>query len=279
MAIYHCSVKIISRSSGRSSVGAVAYRSGEKIKNERDGITHDYTRKTGIEYSEIILPDSAPKKFMNRSELWNAVEQSEKRKDSQTAREIEVALPVEMSRKEQIKIVQDYIKSNFISRGMCADFSIHSGQKRNKRGQQENSKINDNPHAHIMLTTRTVTPKGFKGKDRTWNDKKLLETWREQWSVIVNQAYEKKSLPIRIDHRTLQAQGIDREPTIHKGSAAHQMEQRGIKSDRGNINREVQQRNTAYEEEHNRMSREVLHEPRVQTYKEPRRSSIKEEDK
>lgn len=243
MAIYHCSVKIISRTSGRSSVGAAAYRAGEKIKNERDGITHDYTKKTGVIYSEILLPENAPTVFHNRAELWNAVERSEKRKDSQTAREIEVALPVEMSREEQIEIVQNYIKKNFISQGMCADFSIHSGQK--KRSREEGY---ENPHAHIMLTTRTVMPEGFKGKDRTWNDKKLLESWREQWSVTVNQAYEKKSLPHRIDHRTLQAQGIDREATIHEGSAAHQMEERGIQSDRGNINREVQERNREYEE-------------------------------
>ena len=124
MAIYHCSVKIIGRSSGRSSVAASAYRAGQKITNERDGITHDYTRKTGVAHSEIILPDHAPSEYNDRATLWNAVEKIERRSDSQTAREVEVALPLEFSLKENIEVVKNYINENFISKGMCADFSM-----------------------------------------------------------------------------------------------------------------------------------------------------------
>lgn len=234
MAIYHYSANMISRSSGRSSVGAAAYRAGELIKNERDGVTHDYTRKTGIEYSEIMLPENAPQEYQNRATLWNAVEKAEKRKDAQTAREIDVALPAEFSREEQIKILQEYAKDNFINRGMIADICIHD-------------KGDGNPHAHIMLTTREVNPDGFGSKERAWNDRELLNDWREQWAVVCNREFEKKNLPERIDNRTLQAQGIDREPTIHKGATAHQMEKRGKESDRGRINEEVRARNVDYQ--------------------------------
>lgn len=236
MAIYHLSVKVISRSSGRSAVGAAAYRAGEELKNERDGIIHDYTKKTGIAYKEIMLPKNAPPEYQDRGTLWNAVEKSEKRKDAQTAREIEVALPAELSRKEQIKLLQDFVKSNYTSRGMCADICIHD-------------KKDGNPHAHIMLTTREVTRGGFGKKVREWNDKTLLENWRKEWAVHCNRIFEKKNLNERIDHRTLQAQGIDREPQIHKGVSAHQMEKRGIKSDRGRLNEEVRARNMNYQKD------------------------------
>lgn len=234
MAIYHCSAKIISRSSGRSSVAAAAYRAGEYIRNERDGISHDYTRKRGVEYSEIMLPDNAPQEYRDRAILWNAVEKAEKRKDAQTAREFDVALPAELNREGQIELLQEYTRDNFVSRGMIADICIHD-------------KGDGNPHAHIMLTTRAVTPDGFGGKERAWNDKGLLNDWREQWAAVCNRGFERNNLPERIDHRSLAAQGIDREPTIHIGTTAHQMEKRGKESDRGRINGDVRERNAGYQ--------------------------------
>lgn len=204
MAIFHLHVGIVSRKTGRSSVAAAAYRAGEKLHNERDGITHDYTRKTGVVYSEIMLPENAPQEYINRSILWNAAEKAEKRCDAQTARDFDIALPVEFSRQEQIDILQKYIKENFVSHGMCADFVIHD-------------KEDGNPHAHILLTTRNVTKKGFGDKNRDWNKPDFLEQWRENWANICNERFEQKGLSERIDHRTLEAQGIDREPTIHKG--------------------------------------------------------------
>ena len=148
IAIYHCSIKIISRGKGKSAVAAAAYRSGEKITNEWDGETHDYTRKGGVVHSEIMLPPHAPPSFSDRSTLWNSVEEIEKSKDAQLAREVEIALPVELSREEQTRLVRDYCSSQFVSKGMCADFNIHDTGS-------------GNPHAHIMLTMRPLDEKGI----------------------------------------------------------------------------------------------------------------------
>jgi hypothetical protein len=204
MAIYHLHVSMVKRSTGRSAVAAAAYRAGEKMRNERDGIIHDYTRKKGVSYSEIMLPENAPSEFKSRATLWNAVEKAEKRSDSQTSREFDIALPVEFDKQEQVEIMREYIQDNFVDKGMCADFAIHD-------------ECDTNPHAHIMLTTRKVNKNGFGGKNRDWNDKALLETWRKNWADICNERLQAKGLDERIDHRTLEAQGIDREPTIHEG--------------------------------------------------------------
>lgn len=258
MAIYHCTCKIISRGQGRSAVGAAAYRSGEKLYNEYDGIEHDYTKKGGVVYSEIMLCENAQKEYQDRQTLWNAVEQIEKSSKAQLAREYEVALPVELSREEQIKLVRDFAKENFVDNGMCVDFSIHD-------------KEDGNPHAHIMLTTRPIEQDNSWGvkqkkeyildkngqkqydkkkqtykcktvKTTNWDSKEFLQRSRESWAEKVNQELEKKSLPQRIDHRSLKEQGVDRVPTIHEGGA-RKLEKRGIKTDRGKINREIKTAN------------------------------------
>lgn len=143
MSIYHCSIKIISRAGGRSAVASAAYRSGEKLYNDETGITHDFTNKSGVIMNEIILPNNAPKRYLEREVLWNEVQQIEKRSDAQFAREIEVAFPNEMTRVEQIECVRNYIKENFVSKGMIADWALHD-------------KNDGNPHAHIMLTMRGI---------------------------------------------------------------------------------------------------------------------------
>lgn len=143
MAIYHCSIKIINRSGGRSAIASAAYRSGEKLHNEETGLTYDFTKKGGVIMNEIILPSNAPRDYLNREVLWNEVQNIEKRSDAQFAREVEVALPKEMSREEQIECVRDYINENFVSKGMIADWALHD-------------KGAGNPHAHIMLTVREV---------------------------------------------------------------------------------------------------------------------------
>lgn len=125
MAIYHCSIKIISRGKGKSAVAAAAYRSGETLTNEYDGVTHDYTRKGGIVHTEILLPDHAPAEYADRSLLWNAVEKIEKAKNAQLAREIEIALPQELTREQGISLVREYVKAQFVNAGMCADFCLH----------------------------------------------------------------------------------------------------------------------------------------------------------
>lgn len=251
MAIYHCSAKIISRSSGRSSVAAAAYRSGEKLLNQREGIEHDFTRKQGIAHSEIMLPENVPAEYQCRETLWNAVEMSEKRKDAQTAREIEVALPVELPRQEQIELVREYTRTNFTNRGMCADICIHD-------------KGDANPHAHIMLTMRSVTPEGFSKKCREWNDKKYIEEWRQEWAVACNQQFEKKNIPERLDHRSYERQGKEQIPTIHLGTSAAALEKRGQQTERGKYNEEVRAANMEYQTGLEELQRQIKELKQVQ---------------
>ena len=235
-------------------MAAAAYRSGEKLVNEWDGMTHDYTRKGGIVHTEIMLPSHAPPSFTDRSTLWNSVEQIEKSSTAQLAREIEVALPVELSRAEQLALVRAFVKDNFVSAGMCADFAIHD-------------KGTGNPHAHIMLTIRPLKEDGTWGakcrkvydldsqgqripdgkggwknhrEDTTdWNRRENAEKWRAAWAAYTNWALEAAGRPERIDHRSYKRQGVDKIPTVHMGPAARQMERRGIQTEKGNINREI----------------------------------------
>ena len=227
MAIYHCTVQTIGRSSGRSSVGAAAYRAGEKLYNNHDGITHDYSNRKGVIHSEIMLPSNAPEIFADRSTLWNAIEEVSTRKDARTAREIEIAIPIEFDRPEGLQVIRDYVTSNFVEKGMCADVAIHDSD--------------GNPHAHILLTTRNVGADGFGQTNRTWNAKAELENWRKNWANVCNEHLKNKGFQTRIDHRTLEAQGIDRAPTVHVGAVAHKMEQRGILTERGQLNRDIKQ--------------------------------------
>ena len=256
MAIYHCSIKIISRGKGKSAVAAAAYRSGENLTNEYDGITHDYTRKGGVVHTEILLPDNAPAEYADRAVLWNAVEKIEKAKNAQLAREIEIALPKELTREQGISLVREYVKEQFVNAGMCADIAIHD-------------KEDGNPHAHVMLTIRPIEQDGTWGakqkkeyvldrdgnkiydpKKRSykcksipatdWNDQTKAEEWRSAWAEICNRALEQNGHTERIDHRSYARQGIDRIPTVHLGIAAFQMEKRGIPTERGNLNREIE---------------------------------------
>ena len=250
----HIPVSIIKRSAGRSAVAAAAYRSGTKLTNEWDGMTHDYTRKGGIVHAEIMLPAHAPPEFADRSILWNSVEQIEKARDSQLAREIEAALPRELSGEQQLALVRAYVKDNFVDKGMCADFAIHD-------------KGTGNPHVHIMLTVRPLKENGAWGakcrkaydldengqripdgkggwknhrEDTTdWNDKGNVEIWRAAWAAYTNRALESAGRPERIDHRSYKRQGIDKIPSVHLGPAASQMEKRGIRTDKGEVNRQI----------------------------------------
>ena len=256
IAIYHCSIKITSRGKGRSAVAAAAYRAGEKITNEYDGKIHDFTRKGGVVHSEILLPDNAPAEYKDRAVLWNAVEKIEKAKNAQLAREIEIALPAELSLLENKSLVRDYVKRNFVSAGMCADICIHD-------------KKDGNPHAHILLTMRPFTERGEWGTKQKkeyildgrgnkiydpkkrqykcksvpstdWNEQTKAEEWRAAWAETANRYLEKLNHTERIDNRSYERQGIEQVPTIHLGAAASQMEKRGIRTERGDINREIQ---------------------------------------
>lgn len=230
MAIYHCSIKTIGRSAGRSAVASAAYRSGVCLEDERTGEVHDYTRKSGIEHTELIIPEGVT---LDREQLWNAAEASEKRKNSTVAREYEVALPEELNPEQRTELARDFARHLVDRYGVAVDVSIHAPS----RGGDSR-----NYHAHILTTTRQVTPQGFAAKTRALDDKKTgeIEHVRATWAQLTNQALERAGHPERVSHKSLEAQGIDREPTIHLGPAATAMERRGIQTERGELNRAAQ---------------------------------------
>jgi len=242
MAIYHLNVKVISRSKGRSATASAAYRAGEKVVDERTKEVFDYTRKR-TDGSEIHAPEQSPEWVHNRERLWNAVEAAEKRKDAQVAREVEISLPKELKIEDRKELIRDFVKEQFVNRGMVADVSFHD-------------QTGENPHSHILLTTRDITPEGFGQKNRDWNKKELLENWREEWSKSANLALERAGLEIRIDHRSLEAQGLEREPQIHLGPHVAQMEARGIPTERGNRALEIADRNAELEQNQRRVTYE-----------------------
>jgi Ti-type conjugative transfer relaxase TraA len=212
MAIYHLSAQVVSRKTGRSAVAAAAYRSSEHLYDQRVGIAFDYTRKEGVEYSEILAPPEAPSWVHDRQSLWNAVEKVETRKDAQLAREIEIGLPVELSKDQQVALLRNFAKDTFVCQGMVADVSLHLDNEKN-------------PHAHVMLTTRSISPDGFGLKQRDWNARTELLSWREGWANTANEHLARAGLDIRIDHRTLEAQGIDLEPGRKLGLSAERQQQ------------------------------------------------------
>ena len=259
MAIYHCSVKIGSRGKGQSAVAAAAYRSGEKLTDQETGLISDYTRKGGVVFSEISLCENAPAEYADRATLWNAVHQIEKAKDARLWREIEVALPKEFSREDQIATVRDFVKQ-LTEKGMCADWSLHD-------------KGDGNPHAHIMLTVRSIEPSGkwapksrkvydldengeriFQKVDKSgrkqykchkedyndWNATERVEEWRAAWAECCNTRLAEHD---RIDHRSYARQGIAKMPTVHEGYAARKRVADGLPSDRVQINAEIRQEN------------------------------------
>lgn len=234
MAIFHFSAKVIGRSSGRSAVAASAYRAGERLNDERIDRTHDFTNKAGVLHSEVMLPKGAAEAFADRATLWNAVEAAEKRKDAQLAREVEFALPRELSKKDNIRLAREFVKAEFVEKGMIADLNVHWDI-----GEDGKAK----PHAHVMLTMREVTKDGFGAKVRDWNKTALIEHWRERWADHVNHALTERDIDARIDHRSLEAQGIALEPQDKIGPAASRIGGRGQEAERIEEHRAIAQRN------------------------------------
>ena len=268
LAIFHCQIKIISRGKGKTATAAAAYRSGTKIVDDEFGETHDYTRKGGVAFSEILLCANAPSKYSERQILWNEVQKIEKQKNAQLCREIEVALPIEFSRNEQIEVVREYIKKNFTDKGMIADWSLHD-------------KSDGNPHAHILLTMRPLKPNGEWGAKRKdsyvlddsgnripvidpktgkqkigargkkmwerisvsltdWNDQTKAEEWRKSWADICNEHLKGQD---HIDHRSYARQGKKQLPTIHEGYVARKIAKSGRHSNIISYNQQVRQHN------------------------------------
>ena len=205
MAICHISIKVHSRAKGRSAVALAAYRAGERFVDGRIGVVHDYRRKP-VHHSEIIAPQGAPAWVHDRERLWNAVEASEKRPDAQVCREAELALPVELTCKQQLDLVRKFIGQEFVERGMVADINIH----------RDNPK---NPHAHVLFTMRHIDKDGFGNKNRDWNDRAMLQGWRDQWEVACNRALQRAGHEARIDARSHAERGLDILPTNKIGLA------------------------------------------------------------
>lgn len=227
MAIYHLTAQVIGRSAGRSSVSAAAYRSGETLVDERTGETCRPRRRERVAHTEILAPADAPEWAGDRGKLWNSVEARDTRKNSQLSREFEVSLPRELSADQRLELVRDWIRAEFTEAGVPADLAIHTDAK------------NHNPHAHIMTTLRPLGAEGWGAKLRAWNDRSKIERWRESWADHTNRALERAGIDARVDHRSLEDQGIERQPTVKEGYAARQMEARGRVSDRMAINRQI----------------------------------------
>lgn len=230
MALFSMRIQQIKRSTGRSAVAAAAYRAGERLVDARTGSIHDYSRRTGVERTEILLPDDAPAwvQGIGREALWNAVEAGEKRKDAQTARELRIMIPRELSPEERVTLVRDYVQRAFVAKGMIADIAFHNKQASDSLEQ---------PHAHVMLTMRPLTDSGFGKKSRhdwvpdpdgrthpdgrpvmvesnadSWNSIAYYETCREDWETLANAALERAGSAERIDRRSLLERGLARMP-------------------------------------------------------------------
>lgn len=213
MAIYHLSSTIISRSQGRSAVACAAYRSGERLHDEKYAKDHDYTKKQDVAYTEILLPENAPTWMQDREQLWNTVESCEKRKDAQLAREIELALPRELTLEQNIALVKEFVYQAYVSQGMVADIGLHLDRAADGEPQ---------PHAHVMLTLREITQEGFGQKARDWNRTEQLLKWREEWANVANRHLALQGHELRIDHRSYEAQGIALEPQYKIGAVVAQ---------------------------------------------------------
>ena len=236
MAIYHLHVKVIGRKSGSSAVASAAYRSGSRLRDERLDRSHDFSAKRGVVHSEVMLPEHAPQGWSDRERLWNGVEAFEVRKDAQLAREVEFAIPRELTQAQGIELARDFAQSEFVGLGMIADLNVHWDI-----GEDGLAK----PHAHVMLTMRSVDEKGFGPKARDWNRTEMVERWRERWAEFANERLAELDIDARIDHRSLAALGIALEPQTQIGASAKRIEDRGIEgegieaADRAEMHREI----------------------------------------
>lgn len=226
MAIYHLHCDIIGRSGGRSATAAAAYRATEKIEDRTTGEKWDYTKKEKALFTEILTNGNVPKWAENRTELWNSCEEKENRKNSQFCRSFDVALMKELDLKTNIELVEKWVNENYIKRGLVADIAIHAPHK------NTDGTTNKNLHAHILVPTRKMNLNGWSEKDREGNDREFLRQVRTSWADTVNAEFQKRGMTERIDERTLEEQGIDREPQQHIGVIATAMQRKGKETDR-----------------------------------------------
>ena len=268
IALFHFHVTQIKRSAGQSAVAVAAYRSGEKLHSEYYGEDSDYTKKGGVICSEILLPSHAPPEYADRETLWNAVEKAERGKKAQLAYSFDIALQNEFSMQENIALARQFLLEQFVSRGMVVDFSIHQLDK-------EDSGIR-NPHFHVMCPIRPIEQDGKWGNKQRreyvldedgnrirdeagnyvfnavpttdWGKPETLEFWREQWAQLCNTRFAEKGLDCRIDHRSYERQGVEQIPTQHEGPTVRAMEAKGIRTNKGDLNRWIRKTNAMFRE-------------------------------
>ena len=251
-------------------MAAAAYRAGEKLHSKYYGEDSDYTRKGGVICSEILLPSHAPPEYADRETLWNAVEKAERGKKAQLAYSFDIALQNEFSMQENIALARQFLLENFVSRGMVVDFAVHSPDK-------EDGGIS-NPHFHVMCPIRPIESDGSWGNKQRreyvldehgervldeagngnyvfnavsttdWGKPETLETWRQGWAETCNAKFAEKGLDCRIDHRSYERQGIEQIPTIHEGPSVRAMEAKGIRTDKGDLNRWIRKTNAMLRE-------------------------------
>ena len=268
IALFHFHVTQIKRSAGQSAVAAAAYRAGEKLHSVYYGEDSDYTRKGGVICSEILLPPHAPSEYADRETLWNAVEKAERRKKAQLAYSFDIALQNEFSMQENIDLARQFLLDNFVSRGMIVDFAVHSPDK-------ADGGIS-NPHFHVMCPIRPIEPDGRWGNKQRreyvldehgervldeagnyvfnavsttdWGKPETLEAWRQTWADLCNAKFAEKGLDCRIDHRSFARQGVEQIPTQHEGPTVRAMEAKGIRTDKGDLNRFIRKTNALLRE-------------------------------
>ena len=259
MAIYSFNAKVISRSAGQSSVATAAYNARDKLTDERTGETKYYYGVEGLLHSGIYLPEGAPEWAKDREQLWNHAEAAERRGDATIARNYIIALPHELTDEQRRYAIQDFVKENFTRKGYAADLNIHAPDKDGD---------NRNYHAHILVTDRRLEPEGFAAnkleRQGTKSERaEKLEAERESWERIGNRHLERWGHEPTLDRRTLEAQGIEREATIHMGADVCAMEKKGIETDRGNEARQIEARNSELENlknEAEKISQEIINE-------------------
>ena len=255
MASYHLNASVISRGKGQSITSAIAYISGEKLRDNYEGKIHDRSYRLDVFHKEVLLPQNAPHAFSDRQVLVRAIDASENRSDSQMARSIKIALPNELSSDEQIALTKEFALESFINIGMCADIALHQGlldEGRKPASIEAVYERQNNPHAHIIVPFRTVGEEGFhrtKTQGRYMNRPYYLLLWRKLWAKLQNREFEKRGLDVRVSHESLVVQGIMREATKHIGAGAMALELRGLETERGNDYRKTMTRNKEREVE------------------------------
>lgn len=262
MSIYHQNLKHISRGKGQSACAAAAYRSASKIYDERLGKTHNYEKKQGVDHTEILAPAYAPSWISDRAQLWNQAEKKDTRINARPASELDIALPIELNQQQKIELIKTFAQTTLVSRGLIVDLACHDLDSHN-------------PHAHLMFTTRKINEQGLGEKDRAIKSKDFLNSLRQTWEKQANDALSQAKIPERIDHRSLEAQGIvDRQPQIHLGPNVCQMKARGIPTDRGDQYDEIERANTNLQklyQQQEKLNTEIQTEQQRQQEKEEKR--------